>query len=102
MQSPEGVDQVPAGRLFVYQAIFGWLTGEDVNKVTSALQLGLRLCLQQKDVNLSLGYALKAVMLANEKYYDDALAVLAEAKIKLQQWHVEPFKIGRASCRERV
>lgn len=91
MQSPEGVDQVPAGRLFVYQAIFGWLTGEDVNKVTSALQLGLRLCLQQKDVNLSLGYALKAVMLANEKYYDDALAILAEAKIKLQQWHVEPF-----------
>lgn len=91
LQASEGVSQIPAGRLFVYQAMLGWLTGEDEAKMLTVLQQGIRLCQQQNDVSLSLGYALKAVFLANEKDYETALQVLSDAKIQLQQWQVEPY-----------
>lgn len=91
LQTPEGLSQIPAGRLIAYQAMLGWLTGEDEAKTRVILEQGIRLCQQQHDVSLSLGYALKAVLLANEKEYEAALQVLSDAKIQLQQWQVEPF-----------
>lgn len=91
LQTAEGVSQIPAGRLFVYKAMLGWLTGEGEANMTPVLQQGIRLCLQQNDVSVSLGYALKAVFLANRKEYDAALEVLNVAKHQLQQWQVEPF-----------
>ncbi len=91
LQTPEGISQIPAGRLFVYQAMLGWLVGEDGAKMAAVLQQGIRLCQQQNDVSISLGYALKAVFLANEKEYEAALQILSDAKIQLQQWQVEPF-----------
>lgn len=90
-QTSEGIAQIPAGRLFVYQAMLGWLTGEDETQMLTLLEQGVRLCQQQNDVSLSLGYALKAVLLANDKDYEAALQVLSDAKVLLQQWQVEPF-----------
>lgn len=91
MQTPERVAQLPAGRLFVYQALLSWLTGEDESKTNIALQQGIQLCQQQNDISLGMGYALKAILLANKKEYEGAFQVLNEAKVKLQQWQVEPF-----------
>lgn len=91
IQTPERVLQLPSGRLFVYQALLSWLTGDDEHQTNAALQQGIRLCQQQNDVSLSMGYALKAILLANKKEYEGAYQVLNEAKIKLQSWQVEPF-----------
>lgn len=90
-QTPEGIAQIPAGRLFVYQAMLGWLTGDSEAKMLTLLEQGIRLCQQQKDVSMSLGFALKAVFLANHKNYEEALQVLSAAKAQLQQWQVESF-----------
>lgn len=89
-ERPSQSEPLPLGRLYLYQAWFLWLSGEQDALLTRFLQEGIRLCTNLRDVSVCYGYAIRALRFAYREEYQHALDEVDSAQWLMQRWSVEP------------
>ena len=82
-------ERLPRARLLLYRAVLLWLTGGAETQLEEALQQGIAVSTELRDLSVCYGYAVQAMRSAARQDFATALGALDAAERLMQRWQVE-------------